>query len=315
VVTLAQVLAVGAWLLWGQTAFAQGARHFPAPDAPPQLLADPTSRMPDVRQAAEARAAFEEGVRLLRGERFSEAEAQFRRSIEIMPRASASYDLAFALYKQGRARESELILRGLLDEADGPLDPEYRAYANTLLARLMAEPPMAGSIVEPAAGAGVVAVAPTPPDAARPSGLEAGSRPGEGSAYPPVAPASGIPAGSGADVGPRGDSEHRGSAAWALWSATGVLAAGAATTGIIALVATGDLSRQLNTFPGDPEAIDQARRRAKTFSIASDAFVGGALLAGTLGLYVTLTSHRGAAARPSIHAGLGISGVELRGSY
>ncbi|HLK35380.1 MAG TPA: hypothetical protein VKU41_01425 [Polyangiaceae bacterium] len=118
----------------------------------------------------QARAAFVQGLDLLRGAQWVDAEASFRRSLALSPRPSASYDLAFVLYKQGRLRESAEVLQLLLTEPAGASDIRYRDYAATLAAvvaqevsrqRIIATPPDTGARgTPPAEGSKLRAVAP-----------------------------------------------------------------------------------------------------------------------------------------------------------
>src|SRR4051812_50133750 len=61
------------------------------------------ARAPDTE---EARAEFENGLEALRNDRWPEAELHFRRSLELVPRPSTTYDLAYAVFRQRRPNES-----------------------------------------------------------------------------------------------------------------------------------------------------------------------------------------------------------------
>ena len=56
----------------------------------------------DAESRERARRLFEEGLALANSERWTEALSAFRRSAELVPRASTSYNIANALYRLGR---------------------------------------------------------------------------------------------------------------------------------------------------------------------------------------------------------------------
>ncbi|WP_438026851.1 PEGA domain-containing protein [Sorangium sp. So ce233] len=72
------------------------------------------------------------------------------------------------------------------------------------------------------------------------------------------------------------------------WIATGTLAAGAAVTGIIALGASADLQAALDAFPGDARAIDRERKRTATLALTADLLAGAAVVAGGVSLVLTV---------------------------
>jgi hypothetical protein len=102
---------------------------------------------------------------------------------------------------------------------------------------------------------------------------------------------------------------------WLLWGATGVLAAATTVTGILTLSARSDLSSQLGSFPGNADAIDQARSRAKAFGLVTDGLLVATTLAGGIALYATFAGSGSQAARKGVEAGLGASGIQLRFRY
>lgn len=98
---------------------------------------------------AEARTAFESGLAELRAEHWVEAERAFRRSLELMPRPSAQYNLAFVLFKQGRMRESADSLRELVRQTEGDSDASFRESSEALLSEVLSQLAMLHIRVEP----------------------------------------------------------------------------------------------------------------------------------------------------------------------
>lgn len=90
----------------------------------------------------QARRLFEEGVALSRSGRWSEALSAFRRSAELMPRGSTSYNIANALYRLGRPADalSELDRHAAMPEVQADNAAlEREAVLRTLLFDSVAE--------------------------------------------------------------------------------------------------------------------------------------------------------------------------------
>lgn len=201
----------------------------------------------------EAKRDFEGGVRWLRAGRWVAAEACFRRSLALTPRPSASYDLAFALYKQGRARESAELLQRLLAASENTPDSPYRGSAKELLTNVLAQLAAVPVIVDtPAAEVRIdtsLASQPAPKMA-----LEPTPRPPLFSAVAP----------------------------WVTMGVGGALLSAAAVTGMLA-------KREDDTFRGacpslrncDPRLVS-TRDRAVQLGLVTDALLasGGALVVG-----------------------------------
>lgn len=75
---------------------------------------------------------------------------------------------------------------------------------------------------------------------------------------------------------------------WIGWIATGALAAGAVTCGIVALSASNDLEQASFAGAAPPDVTD-ARSRVKTFALATDIFASTAIVTAGVMLYFTLT--------------------------
>jgi tetratricopeptide (TPR) repeat protein len=75
------------------------------------------------------------------------------------------------------------------------------------------------------------------------------------------------------------------------WVATGVLAGGAVTFGLLARNESNDLQQVRRQFPATTDALDHAASRTKTFSIIADSLTAAALVVGGITLYSTVTTN------------------------
>lgn len=76
------------------------------------------------------------------------------------------------------------------------------------------------------------------------------------------------------------------------WVATGALAAGAITTGVIAVSNAGTLSDNRKTANIDPATLARESRNVKTFSLVSDILTGTAIVSGLVATYLTVKASR-----------------------
>ncbi len=74
------------------------------------------------------------------------------------------------------------------------------------------------------------------------------------------------------------------------WTTTGVLAAGAITTGVLALLASNDLDEERKTYPSSLDDLDDKSNKVRRYSIAADVLGAAALVVGGVTLTFTLTS-------------------------
>jgi hypothetical protein len=114
--------------------------------------------------------------------------------------------------------------------------------------------------------------------------------------------------------------ESNSSAIWIGWIATGVVAAGAVTTGVLALDAKKELDAQMAQYPGDQKAIDDASKRVKTMSIVTDSLAAAAIIGAGVSLYFTLSSGSSSSsssgqARGTTRVGVGPSRLLLEGTF
>jgi hypothetical protein len=99
---------------------------------PSRLLAQTDrSAAPTAEQVSEARRLFEKGLTLAEWERWEESLAAFRRSADLVPRPSTSYNIANALYRLDRPAEGLVELDRLRVMAETQRDAEtLRREAN-----------------------------------------------------------------------------------------------------------------------------------------------------------------------------------------
>jgi hypothetical protein len=101
------------------------------------------------------------------------------------------------------------------------------------------------------------------------------------------------PTGPSSEEGARGGN----TTVWIGVAATGLLAAGAATTGVLALLAHDDYKKQLDAFPGSASAVDDARSKMNTLALVTDVLGAATVVAGGVTLYLAL-SRGSSASRP-----------------
>jgi len=98
----------------------------------------------------------------------------------------------------------------------------------------------------------------------------------------------------GADPTARAQARGPSGASFALrtlgWVSTGVLAAGAAGAGALALRESADLKAERNAFPASPATLQEESNRTLTYSILADSLTAAAVVVGGITLISTLTS-------------------------
>ena len=75
------------------------------------------------------------------------------------------------------------------------------------------------------------------------------------------------------------------------WVATGILAGGAVTFGLLARSESNDLQQVRRQFPTTADALDHLANRTRTFSIIADSLTAAALVVGGITLYSTMTAN------------------------
>lgn len=95
-----------------------------------------------------------------------------------------------------------------------------------------------------------------------------------------------------AAVAARPSSSKTSAATWRKigWTTTGVLAAGAVTTGVLALLASNDLDEERKTYPSSLEDLDDKSKKVRRYSIAADVLGAAAIVVGGVTLTYTLAA-------------------------
>jgi tetratricopeptide (TPR) repeat protein len=99
------------------------------------------------------------------------------------------------------------------------------------------------------------------------------------------------------------------------WVATGVLAAGGVTFGVLAINKASDLKTQRGTYPTSTAALDHTANLTTTYSILADALGAGALIVGGITLYSTLSSPTNAGSGRAAHLTLGYKTVRFEANF
>jgi hypothetical protein len=128
----------------------------------------------------------------------------------------------------------------------------------------------------------------------------------------PAATGAASPARPLPPAAPEETPSHAG-ATWRLvgWSATGLLAAGAVTMGVLADKASNDLAAARATYPTSASTLNSDANMTSTYAIVADSLGLAAVVVGVVTLVSQLTSsspaepRRGSTASPQIALGLG----------
>jgi hypothetical protein len=80
---------------------------------------------------------------------------------------------------------------------------------------------------------------------------------------------------------------RKGPLPWKAWALTGLLAGGAAATGVVAYQSKQELDNQLAMFPSDPAEVDYYQRRTRGFALATDGLLIGTAIMAAISVYLT----------------------------
>lgn len=96
------------------------------------------------------------------------------------------------------------------------------------------------------------------------------------------------------------------------WVATGILAGGAVTFGLLARSESNDLQQVRDQFPTTTNTLDHFANRTKTFSIIADSLAAAALVVGGITLYSTVNANSQAS---SAQVTVGFGTLRLDGRF
>jgi hypothetical protein len=294
-----------------------------------------------------ARTLFSAGIAKFRDENWREAEADLRRSYELVPRASTLYNLALVVFKQGRLTESLALASELIRTADPARDARHRQNAATLIERIEQQVSVVEVTVAPADAAITVDGVPAEGVGARrrliiepgrhrlefsragytaetmEMALSSGKErmidvklePVEESA-PTAAPSPDRPpAAHGRSPGlsaSEQDSGSRSIAPWFIVGAGGALLGAAAVTGVMAKKADDDFVERCPRVEDCSRALEPLQTRAGTLAVATNVLLvsgGVAVLSGFAWWYFTPEPPQG---KLRAAAAVTPQGVELR---
>lgn len=290
---LSYTLALGALTAAPGSAHAQT----PAPSAPE-----------DPKRTEEARSRFQRGVELYKDGDYRAAIIEFRRAYDLVPNWRIQYNLAQACAEVQDYPCALRALQAYVTDGGAEIPADRRAQVDTELKRLsgrIARVTVKVNRSDAEVFADETSVGKTPLQAA--SLVSAGRR--RISATLPsgqtIAKIVEVAGGDEITVSldfedaprtrtevpqPRLTTEAPSSApVYIGLVATGLLAAGTATTGLLALSADRDLTTELDRIPGDGAAIDDARGRTETLGMVTNVLGAAAIVAGGVTLYLALT--------------------------
>ncbi len=309
---LSWLLAVALALTASRIAVAE-----PAPDSP-------------TKQAGQH---FERGVALYNETDYRAALVEFKRAYEIAPNAAVLYNLGQTYYQlQNYAAALSAFERFISESGDSPMHKqEVDDMIKTLRLRvgkiqistslpdteitvdddLVGKTPLTAAVVVSVGRRKITALHNGRNAETRYVDVSAGDLVKVAIDFPNAASATPetptlAAAGKSAEPAPRGPGLRNG-----LWVATGVLAAGAITTGILALHAQTELSDARNTFPETASDLDTKSRNVKTYGAIADITGGLAIISGVFALYFTISK----SPTHEVHAGIAPGGVLIGGTF
>lgn len=304
----------------------------------------PAESQPSEEDVRAARTRYNRAIRLYRQRAYESALAEFQKAYELAPSFRIHYNIAQVHQELGDHAAAMRSLHAYLRDGGDELNVQKRERAQEQIASLRSK--VAQLVIEVNVEGAEVAVddevvghAPV----AEKVWVNRGPRKVRAT-YPGWIPAGEVVMASGGDTvqveltlvdpgarqpaestggaateqpgkPPQQNETPRGTATWVGWVATGTLAAGALTSGVLHLTAKSDLQDQRDSLGNDPQAkrdaIDDAHARATKYAIATDIFAISAAVAGSITLYVTLQNPDD----KGVSVGVGPGSMQLRGSF
>jgi tetratricopeptide (TPR) repeat protein len=274
---------------------------------------------------SEARERFQRGVALYREGSFDAALAEFRRAYEIAPNYRILYNLAqvqverhdsvaaltlFGQYLQQGGTEIEAERRAQVERdmqslrgrvADLSIESNVAGAQLTIDGVESGTLPLAGPI-QVNSGVRQIAIAKPGFQSISRSVTIAGAQPLKQTfTLQPLdaRTAEAIAAPASAENKTSKQSHGLPTPFWISAIATGVFTGAAVTFGVVSLNKNQKLDDQLNHYPTDPQAIDDARSSLKTSAVLTDVFTGAAIVGAAATVYFALTGSGSSSEAPA----------------
>jgi hypothetical protein len=287
--------------------------------------AEPAPPAGSASATTEARERFQRGVALYREGSFDAALAEFRRAYEIAPNYRILYNLAQVQVERHDSVAALTLFGQYLQQGGTEIDAERRAQverdmqtlrgrvadltveSNVSGAQLTIDGVEAGTLplvgpIQVNSGVRQITLAKPGYQSVSRSVTIAGAQPLKLSLSlePLSGTAEGAAAAAGAgnagkDAKSAGKSHGLSTPFWISAVATGVFTGAAVTFGVVSLNRNHKLDDELNKYPSDPQAIDDARSSLKTSALLTDVFTGAAIVGAAASVYFAITSSSGEA--------------------
>lgn len=277
---------------------------------PPTEAAPQRSAAEDTKRTEEARSRFNRGVELYRDGDYRAAVIEFRRAYELVPNWRIQYNLAQAC---AEIQDYPCTLRALqtyLDEGGSEVPADRRAAVEAELERVskriarvtievnrpdaevfadetsLGKVPLPRPVLISAGRRRLVAMLPSGRSIAKVIEVAGGDELTVSLEFEPTPERIVRPV-----VEPPPERPARPSAAPIVIGlvATGVLAAGTLTTGLMSLSAQSDLDRELDTFPGSSGRIASERSKVETLGLVTDVLGAATIVAAGVTVYLVVT--------------------------
>jgi len=305
--------------------------------------AEPASSASSASATTEARERFQRGVTLYREGSFDAALAEFKRAYEIAPNYRILYNLAQVQVERHDSVAALNLFGQYLQQGGSEIEADRRAQverdmqslrgrvadlsieSNVSGAQLTVDGVEAGTLplagpVQVNSGVRQVVLSKSGYQSVTKSVTIAGAQPLKLTlnlepvdARAPAA-AAGV---SKTTSEPKSEQSHGLSAPfWVSAVATGLFTGAAVTFGVVSLNRNQKLDDELNRYPANPQAVDDARSSLKTSALLTDVFTGAAVVGAITTVYFAVTSG-GSSSEPAPKAArkdrlqVGASGSQL----
>jgi hypothetical protein len=287
---------------------------------------------PQASPTQQASEHFDRGVAMYNEADYRAALVEFRKAYEIAPNAAVLYNLGQTYYQlQNYAQALTAFTRYLAESGDSPSHKaEVEGIISTLKSRvgkllvttslpdaeitiddeLAGKTPLTAAIDVSIGHRKVTALRAGKPAETRYVDVAAGELVKVSIEFVTAADTDISTHVAGPSVATGDGRDHR-SLIVGGWVATGILAAGAGTMGLVAWNASSTLQTARSTFPETASDLKDKASRVTTFSAIADALTAAAIVTGGVALYFTLTRTK----NHEVHVALLPGGAMLAGSF